>query len=119
DWCARTGVSYIAWSPLARGLLTNRYLDPAKAAKGDRLVDEGALKDVAPETFEKLRKLAAIASDAGLSVSQLALAYMLTLPGMGPVIPSSTSVKQLEDNAKAGTVKLTEDQLAAIRKALA
>lgn len=119
DWCARMGGSFVAWSPLGRGLLTNRYLDPAKAGKGDRLVDEGMLKDIKPETFEKVRKLAAIASEGGLTVSQLALAYMLTLPGMGPVIPSSTSVKQLEENAKAGTVKLGEDQLAAIRKALA
>lgn len=119
DWCARTGASFIAWSPLGRGLLTNRYLDPAKAGKGDRLVDEDMLKSIKPETFEKIRKLAAIAAEGGLTVSQLALAYMLTLPGMGSVIPSSSSVAQLDENAKAGTVKLSEDQLGRIRKALA
>ncbi len=120
DYCARTGISFIAWSPLGRGLLTNRYLDPAKAAKGDRLVDEGTFeKDTAPEKMERLRRLAALASESELSVSQLTLAYMLTLPGMGGIIPSSTSVKQLEENARAGTVTLTDEQLLRIRQAIA
>lgn len=119
DWCARTGASFIAWSPLGRGLLTNRYLDPAKAGKGDRLVDEGMMKDIKPDVFEKVRKLAAIAAEGGLTVSQLTLAYMLTLPGMGSVIPSASSVKQLEENAKAGTVNLSDEQLGRIRQALA
>jgi aryl-alcohol dehydrogenase-like predicted oxidoreductase len=119
DYCARHGISYIAWSPLARGLLTNRYLDPAKAGKGDRLVDEGALEQVAtPEKIEKVRRLAEIAGPGGLTVSQLVLAYMLALPGMGPVIPSATTIAQLEENAKAGAVRLEEEQLLAVRRVL-
>ncbi len=120
DHCAASGISFIAWSPLGRGLLTNRYLDPARVAKGDRLVDEGSYEKVAtPEKMARLRALADIAEEAGLTVSQLTLAYMLTLPGMGPVIPSASSVAQLEENAKAGTVKLDAGQSERIREALA
>jgi len=116
---ARTGVAFVAWAPLAGGLLTDRYLDPAKAGPGDRLFDEGILaKSTGGQVLVKLRRLAEIARASSLELSQLALAYMLTLPGMGPAIPAASSVKQLESNAAAGKVKLTEDQRAAVAGAL-
>ena len=120
DLAARTGISFVAFSPLGRGLLTDRYLEPAKASKGDRLIDEGTLeKDIAGGTAEKLQQLARLAREWGLPINQLALAYMLTLPGMGPAIPSASTVAQLESNAEAGKVVLTDEQVVAIRRALA
>jgi 1-deoxyxylulose-5-phosphate synthase len=117
--CARGVTAFIAWSPLGRGLLTGRYLDPGQAAKGDRLVDEGSLeKALAGGTAEKLRALADLARQAGLELSQLALAYMLALPGMGPVIPGVTSVEQLESNAAAGKVELSAEQIQQVREIL-
>ena len=108
---ARTGVSFVAWSPLGRGLLTERYLDMTKVGAGDRLYDEGTLQRDAPEAAQKkLQALATLASEWGLQLNQLALAYMLTLPGMGPVIPSATSVQHLESNAAAGKVALSDEQ---------
>lgn len=101
-------ISFIAWSPLARGLLTNRYLDPSKAKSGDRLFDEGTLsKDINEQQLNKLKKLNELAKQLGLELNQLALAYTLTLPGMGPVIPAVSSVQQLESNAKAGKITLS------------
>jgi aryl-alcohol dehydrogenase-like predicted oxidoreductase len=53
-----------------------------------------------------------------MKLSQLALAYLLSLPGMGPVIPSSATISQLELNAAAGRMKLSEDQKSQIQQAL-
>ncbi len=111
-FAAQSGISFVAWSPLARGLLTERYLTPSTAKKGDRLVDEGTLKsDVSRDVMDKLQKIADRAREWNISVSQLAMAYMLTMPGMGPIIPSSSTVKQLEMNAEAGKIKLADDQI--------
>mgnify|MGYP006290557219 CR=1 FL=1 len=119
DYCAQKKISFVAYSPLAGGLLTDRYLDPSSVSSGDRLVDEGRLKEAAsPEVMEKLKALNRVAGDADLSLSQLCLAYMLTLPGMGPLIPSASTVKQLESNAAAGKVTLTDEQKTAVKTIL-
>jgi aryl-alcohol dehydrogenase-like predicted oxidoreductase len=116
DYTIEQGISFIGWSPMARGLLTNRYLNPVAAGPGDRLFDEGDLKAKAsPENMAKLHALASISNEMGVELSQLAMAYMLTMKGMGPIIPSSSSVKQLESNAVAGKLILTDEQIARVR----
>jgi aryl-alcohol dehydrogenase-like predicted oxidoreductase len=111
EFAKQNGISFIAWSPLARGLLTNRYLDPSKAKAGDRLFDEGTINsDLNEKTSKKLRLLSNLAILWNIELNHLALAYMLTLPGMGPVIPASSTVTQLESNAIAGKIKLSEEQ---------
>ncbi len=120
DYCDRNGLSLVAWGPLRRGLLTDRYLDPAKAGPGDRLYDEGILdRETAPAVIARLEKLHALAQEWGMTLSQLALVYMLQLPGMGPVIPSASTVEQLESNAEAGKITLTEEQSNRVREAIA
>ena len=113
--CAEEGLSYIAWSPLACGLLTGRYNDPAAVGAGNRLVDENTLAAYGPEVFEKLRALAEIAAAEGVSMAQLTLSYMMTLPGMGPVIPAASTVAQLEQNALAGKYVPSAEVCARIR----
>lgn len=116
DYASDQGISFIGWSPMARGLLTNRYLNPVIAGPGDRLFDEGDLKaKTSPENMTKLHALAAISNEMGVELSQLVMAYMLTMKGMGPIIPSSSSVKQLESNAAAGRLILTDQQIAKVR----
>lgn len=118
-YAAERHISYIAWSPLARGLLSDRYLKREGAGPGDRLFDEGALHTpLDASVADKLHRLAELAVEWELPVSQLALAYMLTLPGMGPVIPSSSNIAQLEANAAAGKLVLTEEQMSRIGYAL-
>jgi aryl-alcohol dehydrogenase-like predicted oxidoreductase len=119
DYCAKNSISYVAFSPLARGFLTSRYLDKTKVGPGDRLYDEGTYdKDVTEEKVNKLQKLALLAGEWELEVSQLALAYMMTLPGMGPVIPAASRVGQLESNAQAGQINFTNEQLVKIKSVL-
>ncbi len=117
DYCAKNNISFIAWSPLARGLLTEKYLEPSKVGPGFRIFDEGDWGKINKRrVFKILKELKSISSRLGLELNQLVLAYMLTIPGMGPVIPSASTVKQLESNAKAGKVKLSEKDILRIRK---
>lgn len=117
EYASEQGISFIGWSPMARGLLTNRYLNPVNAGPGDRLFDEGdLLAKTSPENMIKLHALASISNEMGVELSQLVMAYMLTMKGMGPIIPSSSSVKQLESNAAAGKLILTDDQIARVRE---
>jgi aryl-alcohol dehydrogenase-like predicted oxidoreductase len=119
EYAAREGISFVAWSPLARGLLTERYLDRSKVGPGDRLHDEGTFKDdTRGQVLAKLRQLADLAHEWDLELSQLALAYMLSLRGMGPVIPSVSTVEQLESNAVAGQVTLSAVQKNQVREVL-
>lgn len=114
------GIAYIAWSPLARGLLTGRYLDDAKIGPGDRLYDEQSLDKAAnTEDMAKVRKLATLASAWDMQLNELVIAYMLRIPGMGPVIPSSSTPDQLRSNAEGGKIRLTDTQQDAIRAILA
>jgi aryl-alcohol dehydrogenase-like predicted oxidoreductase len=116
-FCARNQLGLIPYSPLSRGLLTNRYLPGRSVGKGDRLVDEGGLEQLnTAETQDKLRRLEQVASQENLSVAQLSLAYLLRLPGMGPLIPSASTVEQLEENTRAATVELSAGALEQLRQ---
>lgn len=119
DYCAEKGISFVAYSPLAQGLLTGRYNDLSKVGAGDRLFDEKNMGDL--QNADLLKKLCALteyAKSMDVALATLVLAYMLKLPGMGPVIPSASSIAQLEANAAAGTLQLTEKQLTDIAEIL-
>ncbi|MBE6928808.1 MAG: aldo/keto reductase [Ruminococcaceae bacterium] len=108
-YCAEQGISYIAWSPLAEGLLTGRYNDLSKIGKGDRLFDQNEPRYTEPAIHEKLVAMGAVADELGVSMTRLTLAYMLTLPAMTHVIPAASSVRQLEDNAAAAALVLSDE----------
>jgi 1-deoxyxylulose-5-phosphate synthase len=119
EYAAANNISFISWSPMARGLLTERYLNLDNVGPGDRLYDEKTLtNDIDDDIRDKLNKLAELAHKWNMELNQLTLAYMLTLPGMGPVIPSSSNVKQLESNAAAGRIELSGEQILEIEKIL-
>lgn len=117
DLCAGEGLSFVPWSPLARGLLSDRYLDPSKVGAGDRLFDEGS--DIPDGHVAKVARLAELAAEYDTTITALTLAYMLTLSGMGTQIPSSSSPEQLEQNAAAGRLDLTDEQVRAVADVLA
>ena len=115
SYCEASGISYIAWEPLARGLLTGRYLNSA-AGPGDRLFDEGETSLYEDKVLsKKIQSLYELSKSWSIDLSQLVLAYMLTIPGMGPVIPSVSSVIQLENNAEAAKIVLTAEQCKQIK----
>ncbi|MFH1009513.1 MAG: aldo/keto reductase [Candidatus Latescibacterota bacterium] len=115
-YCAEHGLSFLPYSPLKQGLLTNRYLKGNPVGAGDRLVDEGALdKMTQGHVYQTLAQLDQLARGEGLTIAQLALAYIAQLPGMGSPIPSASSVAQLEENARAGTIQLNAETLKKLR----
>jgi len=117
DVLGREGVGAIAFSPLAQGMLTDRYLDgiPAdsRAAQGKSL----ATDLLTEENLAHVRTLNEIARDRGQSLAQLALAWALRDERVTSVLVGASSVAQLEDNVAAvDNLGFTDDELSAIDK---
>ena len=111
------GVGCIAFSPLAQGMLTDRYLDgiPAgsRAAQGKSL-DPALLSD---EAVAHVRRLNEIAQGRGQSLAQLALAWVLRDPRVTSVLIGASSVAQLDDNlAVLDRLEIADEELAAIEQ---
>lgn len=118
-YASKNNMSFIAWGPLARGLLTERYLDISKVGKGDRLYDEATLeKDTNESVMKKIKQLVELAHSWEMKLSELTIAYMLTIPGMGPVIPSASTIQHVESIAKGGKITLTDEQKQQIKKVI-
>ena len=108
----KNGTGFIAFSPLAQGLLTNRYLDGIPA--DSRMAQNGSLKENAltPALLEKLKALDKLAEQRGQTLAEMALAWVLKDELVTSVIIGASSVKQLEDNLKAiGNTLFTEEEL--------
>jgi len=109
------GAGAIVFSPLAGGLLTNRYLDgvPAdsRAAVGRWFTEQA----ITPEYLDRARALNEIAAGRGQTLAQLALTWVLRHPQVTSALIGASSVAQLEDSLTAATAPpLTETELAAI-----
>lgn len=113
------GVGYVAFSPLAQGLLTDRYFHGIP--EGSRMTKSVFLKKeiLTPALLEKLNRLDAIARRRGQTLAQMALAWDLRSPEVTSVIVGASSVAQLQDNLKAReNTKFTADELFAIDEIL-
>jgi aryl-alcohol dehydrogenase-like predicted oxidoreductase len=117
------GIGNIVWSPLAQGVLTGKYEpgspppDDSRAASREMGQDMGRWRDV--EVLDAVQGLKPIAEEAGLTMAQLALAWVLRLPVVSSAIIGATRPDQVEDNAAASGVKLSDDVLKAIDEVLA
>jgi len=121
DTLDELGVGSIAFSPLAQGLLTDRYLDgvPAgsRASGPSPFLSAG---DVDDATVARVRGLARIAADRGQTLAQLALAWVLRGGRVTSALIGASSVAQLEANVAAtARLDLSESELAAIDACLA
>jgi L-glyceraldehyde 3-phosphate reductase len=115
DVLGREGVGCIAFSPLAQGVLTGKYLGGVPA--GSRAAQDGSLspEQISERTLAHVRALAAIASSRGQSLAQLALSWALRDQRVTSVLIGASSVAQLEENlAAAGRASFADDELAAI-----
>ena len=100
DLCIAEGVGFVSFSPLAQGLLTNRYLNGVPA--DSRMAKEHFLKHSAltPELLEQLRQWNKEASDRGESLAEAALAWILRQRGVTSVLVGASSVEQLATNMR-------------------
>ena len=117
------GISQIVWSPLGQGVLTGKYQRrrgvPRRLARvvGPDGLGDGPVPD--RRVFAAVDRLRPIAAGAGLSLSQLALAWVLREPNVAAAIVGASRPEQLDENAAASGVRLDEATLAAIDAALA
>ena len=115
DTLEAVGAGCIAFSPLAQGMLTDRYLNGVPA--GSRVATGGALhRDMlTEERLSQVRALATLAEARGQSLAQLALAWALRDPRMTSLVIGASSVAQLDANLGAlDNLAFTEDELTAI-----
>ncbi|MBQ5997526.1 MAG: L-glyceraldehyde 3-phosphate reductase [Bacteroidales bacterium] len=121
DVLEEEGIGCIVFSPLAQGLLTNKYLngipEGSRAAKANTHLDSSA---VTPEKVAKARKLNELALQRGQSLAQMALAWLLKDRRVTSVLVGASSVNQLQDNLKTlNRTDFREEELKAIEQILA
>jgi aryl-alcohol dehydrogenase-like predicted oxidoreductase len=120
--CEANGISQIVWSPLAQGLLTGKYrpgeappADSRAASKEMNFAMQRLLDDRLLEAVDRLRP---VAEQAGLSLPELALAWVLRRPELASAIIGASRPEQVHANAKASGIELSPDTLEAIDEAL-
>jgi len=120
--CEREQISQIVWSPLAQGVLTGKYLPGQPPPQGSRAASESMSgfigRLVERPVLEAVQRLLPVAEQAGLTMPQLALAWVLRQQNVASAIVGASRPEQVHANASAAGVKLSEDTLAAIDEAL-
>tara|TARA_R110002049_G_scaffold263116_1_gene439248 strand:- start:2098 stop:3114 length:1017 start_codon:yes stop_codon:yes gene_type:complete len=119
DTLHKNGVGCIAFSPLAQGMLTDKYLngipDDSRAAKNFTYLD----KQQVSINLEKIQKLATIANQRDQKLSQMAIAWLLKRSEVTSVLIGASSPKQLKENvASLNNLDFSKDELTLIRKIL-
>jgi aryl-alcohol dehydrogenase-like predicted oxidoreductase len=121
--CEELGVSQIVWSPVAQGVLTGKYLPGQPPPAGSRATDEkgGAnfvKRFMDEDVLERVQGLRPIAEEAGLTMAQLAVAWVLQNPNVAAALVGASRPEQVAENVKAAGVKLDPEVLTRIDEVL-
>jgi voltage-dependent potassium channel beta subunit len=120
--CEREGVGQVVFSPLAQGVLTGKYRAGEIPEQGTRAADPESNRFMQQvmneEVLSAVGKLSSVASDAGLSMSQLALAWVLQHDNVSSAIIGASRPEQVEDNAEAAGVRLSTQVVSEIDSTL-
>jgi voltage-dependent potassium channel beta subunit len=120
--CEREGVGQVVFSPLAQGVLTGKYRAGETPEQGTRAADPESNRFMQQvmneEVLSAVGKLSSVASDAGLSMSQLALAWVLQHDNVSSAIIGASRPEQVEDNAEAAGVRLSTQVVSEIDSTL-
>ena len=107
---AKNGVSQIVWSPLGQGVLTGKYLPGAKPPSDSRAASDRmghSMSDLMrPSVLEAVQRLKPLAHEAGCTLSQFALAWVLREPNVASAIVGASRPSQLDDNAAAADLEI-------------
>lgn len=117
------GISQIVWSPVAQGVLTGKYKPGAAVPQGSRAADEKGGADMISrwlddDVLNGVHRLQPIAEDAGLTMAQLAVAWVLQNPNVASAIIGASRPEQIASNVQAAGVKLGEDTMSRIEQAI-
>jgi len=119
----REGLSQIVWSPMAQGVLTGKYLPGQPPPEGSRATDELSGKNFISRwltdiTLTKVQELKPIAQEAGITMAQMAIAWVLQNKNVASAIVGATRPEQLDDNVKAANIVLEPAIMAEINTVL-
>lgn len=114
--CREHGIGQVTFSPLEQGILTGKYLPGTPLPEGSRASDDRQnqfMKDLAADQakLERVQALREVADAGGITMSQLALAWILHKEGITSCITGASRPGQIEENSKASGVELTPAQL--------
>jgi aryl-alcohol dehydrogenase-like predicted oxidoreductase len=117
--CEELGISQIVWSPIAQGVLTGKYQPGQPPPAGSRATDEKGGADfvqrfLRDEVLTRVQGLQPIADDAGLTMAQLAVAWVLQNPNVAAALVGASRPEQVAENVKAAGVKLEPELMARI-----
>ena len=119
--CASYGIGQVVWSPLAQGVLTGKYRrgePPPGDARAAGSMGRFIGRLLRPKALEAVAKLRPIAEEAGLTMAQLGLAWVLRSPYVTSAIVGASRPEQVIENARAADVSLSDDVVAAVDAAL-
>lgn len=120
--CASSGISQIVWSPLAQGALTGKYRPGAPPPEGSRATSRqmgGMMSDwLENDVLETVQRLVPVAGRLGITMAQLALAWVLREENVASAIVGASRPEQVHDNAAASGIELDAATLAEIDRIL-
>jgi aryl-alcohol dehydrogenase-like predicted oxidoreductase len=120
--CQELGISQIVWSPIAQGVLTGKYLPGQPPPQESRATDEsGAVfvkRFLRDDVLERVQALRPVADDCGLSMAQLAVAWVLQNDNVASAIVGASRPEQVTENVKASGVVLEDAVMARIDEVL-
>jgi aryl-alcohol dehydrogenase-like predicted oxidoreductase len=121
--CAANGISQIVWSPLGQGVLTGKYKPgeppPADTRMGSEQMGWAMDRYRSDAVLEAVQRLGPIADGLGITMAQLALAWVLREPNVASAIIGASRPQQVDDNAAASGIELDQATLDAIDEAVA
>ena len=120
--CEKEGIGQIVWSPIAQGALTGKYLPGGALPAGSRATDSRGsffiTEYMTDDILRRVQNLRPVADEAGLTLSQLAVAWTLQNHDVAAAIVGASRPEQIRENAKAAGVRLDEALLAKIDEIL-
>lgn len=115
----KKGIGQVVYSPLAQGLLTGKYASREEVPDNSRASKIGADRiKMSEDRLQKVQALGRIADELGITVGQLALAWILRQDNVSSALVGASRPEQVEENVKASGIKLSPDTLSVIEEVL-
>jgi aryl-alcohol dehydrogenase-like predicted oxidoreductase len=122
--CSRHGIGQVVYSPLAQGTLTGKYRKGAKTPEGSRAANRSIKAEITvgdymhDDLLAKVEQLLQIAEKMGVSLAQLAIAWVLRQPNVASAIVGASRPQQVEENVKASGIIIPDDVMRQIEDVL-
>jgi aryl-alcohol dehydrogenase-like predicted oxidoreductase len=121
--CRELGISQIVWSPIAQGVLSGKYQPGAAPPAGSRATDDKGGADMVARWMDddiltRVQKLAPVADEMGLTMAQLAVAWVLQNDNVAAALVGASRPEQVHENVKAAGVRIPAELMTRIDEAL-